>query len=483
MNRRMVFYILGRIIMFEAILLLLPSIVAVIYRESALWSFLIAAGVALAVSFALTFLSRPSNRLIYAKEGFVIVALAWIIMSAIGALPFTLSGQIPSYIDALFETVSGFTTTGASILTDVESMCKSCLFWRSFTHWVGGMGVLVFIMAVVPSLCDRSIHILRAEVPGPVVGKLVPRVRQTAKILYLIYIGLTLTELILLLFGGMNFFEATVHALGTAGTGGFGIKADSISSYSPYIQWVIAIFMIVFGVNFNLYYFILIRRGKTAIKSSELWCYICMILISAGIICYNIMPIYQNVGDSARHSVFQVATVMSTSGFATADFNAWPMLSKTILLILMFAGGCAGSTAGGLKISRIMILFKMIKRELLHMVHPRSVASVKLEGKKVDEVTAKSVGIYFALYIILILSAFFLLSFETGFDTEANFTAAVSCFNNIGPGLGAVGPMGGYAGYSAFSKIVLTLAMLFGRLEIYPILFTIIPSTWSRKIN
>ncbi len=483
MNRRMVFYILGRIIMFEAALLLLPAVVALIYSESALWSFLIAAGVALVLSFLLTFSSRPSTRLIYAKEGFVIVALAWILMSAIGALPFTISGEIPNYIDAFFETVSGFTTTGASILTNVEAMCKSALFWRSFTHWLGGMGVLVFIMAVVPSLCDRSIHILRAEVPGPVVGKLVPKVRQTAKILYLIYIALTAVEIILLLCGGMSLFESLLHAFGTAGTGGFGLRADSISSYSPYIQWVIAIFMIIFGVNFNLYYFILIRRIKTAFKSAELWCYIGILLVSAGIITANIYPIYQNIGDSARHSVFQVATVMSTTGFATADFNTWPMVSKTILLILMFSGACAGSTAGGLKISRVMMLFKMIKREFLHMVHPRAVASVRMEGKKVDDVTTNSVGIYFALYIVIILSVFLLLSFEAGFNVEDNFTASVACFNNIGPGLGAVGPMGGYAGYSGFSKLVLSFAMLLGRLEIYPILFALIPSTWTRKIN
>lgn len=471
---------IGQIIKLEAVLLVLPLAVSIIYRERCALSFLITALASLFVGFAVTLISKPGNRLIYAKEGFVIVALAWLALSAIGAVPFVLSGEVRSYADAFFETVSGFTTTGASVLTDIEGMSHGLLFWRSFTHWVGGMGVLVFIMAIIPSVCDRSIHILRAEMPGPVMGKLVPKLKQTAKILYLIYIVMTVFEMILLLCGGMSLFDSALHSFATAGTGGFGIKGDSIASYSPYLQWVIAAFMFLFGINFNIYYLLLVRRFRSVLKSTETWCYIAICLISVSIITGNIYSIYGNLPDSVRASAFQVASLVTTTGFSTADFNLWPGLSKGILLILMFIGGCAGSTAGGLKVSRVVMMIKMIRREFMKMIHPRSVSAVRIEGKKVDDTTLNGVNVYFALYMVIYFAVFLLLCLEP-FDFETNFTAVAACYNNIGPGFGAVGPMGSFSGYSAFSKIVLSATMLLGRLEIYPLLFALIPSTWTKK--
>ncbi len=461
-------------------LLVFPLIVALIYREECYHDFLVTALGALALGFIMTTVFKPTNRMIFAKEGFVITALAWIAMSLIGAVPFVLSGEIPSYIDAVFETVSGFTTTGASILTDVEALSHGMLFWRSFTHWVGGMGVLVFMMAIVPSLCDRSIHIMRAEMPGPIVGKIVPKVKHTAKILYLIYLVMTALEVILLLCGNMSLFDSLIHAFGSAGTGGFGIKADSVASYSPYLQWVIAVFMLLFGINFNLYYLILIKRFKSAISSGELWCYIGIIAASVAIISHNIYPLYGSIGDTVRTSFFQVSSIITTTGFSTADFNMWPSLSKAILLLLMFVGGCAGSTAGGLKVSRIMMLFKQIRREFKKMLHPRSVQAVKFEGKVVDDTTLTGVGTYLALYLAIFVSTFVVLSFDA-FDFETNFSAVTACFNNIGPGLGVVGPTGSFAYYSDLSTVALTVGMLFGRLELYPLLFLVFPSTWTRK--
>lgn len=471
---------IGQIIKLEAVLLVLPLAVSLIYRERCALSFLITAAAALFVGFAITVISKPGNRLIYAKEGFVIVALAWLALSAIGAVPFVLSGEVRSCADAFFETVSGFTTTGASVLTDVESLSHGLLFWRSFTHWVGGMGVLVFIMAIIPSVCDRSIHILRAEMPGPVMGKLVPKLKQTAKILYLIYIVMTVLEMILLLCGGMSLFDSALHSFATAGTGGFGIKGDSVASYSPYLQWVIAVFMFLFGINFNIYYLLLIRRFRSVLKSTETWCYIAICLISVALITGNIYGIYGNLPDSVRASAFQVASVVTTTGFSTADFNLWPGLSKGILFILMFIGGCAGSTAGGLKVSRVVMMIKMIRREFLKMIHPRSVSAVQIEGKTVDDTTLNGVNVYFSLYMVIYFAAFLLLCLEP-FDFETNFTAVAACYNNIGPGFGAVGPMGSFSGYSAFSKFVLSATMLLGRLEIYPLLFALIPSTWTKK--
>ena len=466
----------------EGLLLLVPAGVAALCREGCVFSLLIAAVVALGIGFGMTGKSRPTDKVIYAKEGFVIVAFSWVLMSVVGALPFVISGEIPSFIDAFFETVSGFTTTGASILNDVETMSKGLLFWRSFTHWIGGMGVLVFILAVVPTVSDRSIHILRAEVPGPTVGKLVPRMKDTAKILYMLYIVLTLVMVIFLLLGGMSLFDSFIHAFGAAGTGGFGIKADSVGSYSPYLQWVITLFLIIFGVNFNLYYLILIGRIKTAVKSTEIWVYLALWVGSSAIVMMNLLPFgyYEGVADTVRHSAFQTASIMTTAGFSTVDFDLWPNLSKGILLLLMCIGSCAGSTAGGLKIARVILLMKMIKREIRHMLHPRSVAVVKFEGKRVDDQTLRSASAYFIIYMVISALIFLLLCFD-GFDMTTNISATIACVNNIGPGLGQVGPMCSFAGYSDFSTIVLSVAMLLGRLEIFPILFAFSPTIWIKR--
>ncbi|MBR3868020.1 MAG: TrkH family potassium uptake protein [Clostridia bacterium] len=480
MNRRFVFRLLGKMLMVTSLLMVLPLIVSLVYKEDCYISFLISMGVSLAIGFTLMVFCKTEDRVIYAKEGFVIVALSWLCMSAVGALPFVLSGEIPSYIDAFFETVSGFTTTGASILDDVEMLSHGTLFWRSFTHWVGGMGVLVFIMAIIPASTDRSIHILRAEVPGPIVGKLVPKMRDTAIILYLIYIVLTVIEIVMLLLGGMPLFDSLVHSFGTAGTGGFGIKSDSIASYSPYLQWVITVFMMIFGVNFNLYYLLLTKKIKSVFRSEELWTYIGIGLVSTAVIAFNIRDMYSSLSETVRISSFQVATIVTTTGYATADFNLWPDLSKTILLLLMFIGSCAGSTAGGFKISRVIMLFKMIKREIKSLIHPRAVGVVRFEGKKVDDPVLKSLSAYFAIYVACFIGIFLLISFD-GYDILTNFSASAACFNNIGPGLGAVGPAANYAGYSVFSKFVLSVAMLLGRLEIYPILFFMSRAAWSKK--
>ena len=476
----MILNTVGLMLKVEAALLLLPAIAALIYGESCLWSILISAAISLAAGFALTLLSRPKSQVIYAREGFITVALAWVAVSAVGALPFYISREIPSYIDAFFETVSGFTTTGASILANVEVMSRGLLFWRSFTHWVGGMGVLVFVMALVPSVTDRSIHIMRAEMPGPVVGKLMPRARDTASILYKIYVGMTLAQIILMWAGGMPLYESIVHAFGTAGTGGFGVKADSIAGYSPYLQWVITVFMLLFGINFNLYYLLLIRRFRAAAQSSECWYYLGIVGVSIALITANILPMYESFQEALRLSAFQVASIVTTTGYATADFNLWPQFSKAILLLLMIVGACAGSTGGGLKVSRAVMLFKTVGREIRHLLHPRSVNSVRFEGKQVDGATLKGVSSYFALYIICILAICLILSLEP-FDLETNLSATLACFNNIGPGLAAVGPASNYAAYSPLSKLVLSLAMLLGRLEIYPLLLTLIPTTWIRK--
>ena len=377
MNLKMIVYTLGRLIGLEGILLSLPLAVSLIYGEwNVALAFAITATFAILVSVLIFKCTKKRDETIYAREGFVIVALAWIALSAIGAIPFVISGDIPSYIDAFFETVSGFTTTGASILTNVEALSHGALFWRSFTHWIGGMGILVLMMAIVSDNNGRSIHIMRAEMPGPTVDKIVPKVRNTAKILYIIYIAMTLVETVLLLFGGMDLFESVVHSLGTAGTGGFGIKANSIAGYSSYCQWVITIFMLLFGVNFNLYYLILIRKFRSAIKSEELWAYIGIIVASTAIITANISSMYSTIGETIRHSAFQVASIITTTGYASRDFNLWPTTSKILLVTLMFVGACAGSTGGGLKISRIIIWAKAIRKELRRYIHPHSIQIV-----------------------------------------------------------------------------------------------------------
>lgn len=481
MNRKMVYYLTGRIILLEGALLLAPLAVSLIYGDNGIVPFLITIGICALIGGLLSLLFRNHSTMIFAKEGFLITALAWVCLSLIGAIPFVLSGEIPNYIDAFFETVSGFTTTGASILADVESKSHSILFWRSFTHWMGGMGILVLMVAIIPNLSGRTIHVLRAEMPGPTMGKLVPKLRDTAKILYYIYFVLTLLEFILLMLGGMPTFDSAVHALGTAGTGGFGIKNDSITSYSAYHQWVIAAFMMLFGVNFNLYYLLILRRFRSVFRSEEFWTYVTVVLAATGLVTWNILSIYGSLPEAVRQAFFQVNTVVSTTGFSTADFNAWPELSKTVLVLLMFMGGCAGSTAGGLKVARLVMLYKTVRRELRHLLHPRSVSAVRFEGKALDDGTLVSVGNYFALYIGLFVLFLLIVSFQPGFDFLSNFTAVASCFNNIGPGLAKVGPTANFSAYRPVIKLVLAFAMLFGRLEIYPMLISMSPSTWTRR--
>ena len=402
-------------------------------------------------------------------------------MTLIGALPFTLSGSIPFYPDALFETASGFTTTGSTILTAFDAMPRSDMFWRCFSHWIGGMGVLVFLMAVLPMSGDYSMHIMRAEVPGPVVGKLVPRARQTAKVLYLIYLALTLLEMLFLLFGGMSFYDALLHAFSTAGTGGFSPNAASIGGYdSLYLEIVIAVFMFLFGVNFNLYYLILIRRASSALRSEELHRYVLIIFVSALAISVGITGLYGNYFTALRHAFFNTLSVISTTGFATVDFTLWPEYCKWILILLMFCGACAGSTAGGLKLSRVMILLRAEAVSLRQMLRPRNVSRVQLDGKRVDDGIVKAAALFFTLYLLLLLLFSMLISFD-GFGLSTSFTAVLSCLSNVGPGMTTlIGPMGNFSCFSVRSKVLLTLAMLLGRLEIYPILILFFPRTWKQ---
>lgn len=480
MNIKMVLNTIGKILIALGALMLLPVIVSLCYSEKCVVSFLLSIAVSLVLGLVLTLLIKPANTNMYAKEGFAIVSGSWILMSLIGALPFFLSGEIPNYIDAVFETVSGFTTTGASILRDVETLSHGLIFWRSFTHWIGGMGVLVFVMAISPTATDRSLHIMRAEMPGPIIGKLVPKAKETAKILYIIYIVLTFVQIIMLLCGGVSLFESTVLSFGTAGTGGFSLKASGMAEYSSYVQWVITIFMLIFGVNFNLYFLILIKRFKAAVTSHELWMYLCIVLASTALIAVNIFnESGYSVADSIKHSAFQVSSIITTTGYATADFNLWPSFSKTVLVLLMFIGGCAGSTAGGLKVSRVIILFKSVKKEFNKLLHPRSVSTVKFEGKTLEDGTISGVTNYLAVYFICLLLLFVVLSLN-GLDFETNATAAITCFNNVGPGLSLVGPFGGFYCFNGFSKVLLSFAMLLGRLEIFPILLFFTPATWVR---
>ena len=489
MNYRMIFYMVGRLLQLESVLLLLPAAVCLIYGDGGLAALLISAAVAVMVGSVMTLFRRPKNQTIYAKEGFVIVALSWLLLSVVGALPFVISGALPNFVDAFFETVSGFTTTGATVTTTLRpmgeqlGMSHGILFWRSFTHWIGGMGVLVLMMALSPSQSGRTIHVMRAEVPGPIVGKLVPRLRDTAKILYLIYLGMTVIEIICLRVAGMPLFDSMVHTFGTAGTGGFGIYSTSIGEYNVACQWIITVFMWLFGVNFNVYYLLLIRNFRSALGSRELWVYGGITLAAIVGITLNVIPTeaYATTEETVRHAAFQASSIITTTGFATTDFNAWPMFAKCVLVMLMFIGACAGSTGGGLKVSRVMLVGKSVGRELKRLIHPRSVGVIRLEGKRVEESVVQSATAYVALYFLLVGASFLLLCLEPAFDLESNFTAVAACINNVGPGLGAVGPNGTYADYSVLSKIVLSFAMLLGRLEIYPLVLTLSPGTWTKR--
>lgn len=475
----MIFFVVGFIVAAEGALLLLPALTALIFLEREGLAYLATSAGCGVVGTALILLCRTGRQTIYAGEGFAIVALGWIAMSAAGAVPFVITGEIPNYIDALFETVSGFTTTGASIVENVGTLSHASIFWRSFTHFIGGMGVLIFIMAVIPNLADRSINIMRAEMPGPVVGKLVPRVKQTAMILYVIYVAMTLTEMILLIAGGMPFFDSLCYSLGTAGTGGFSATPEGI--VTPYSQWVVAVFMLLFGVNFNLYYLIIAGKIKAALSSVELRVYLIVAAASGLFITFMIWPgHYESFSDALRHAFFQTSSIITTTGYATADFNTWPMVCRALLVLLMCTGACAGSTAGGLKLSRVIIGLKHLRAEFRRLIHPRSYTAVTFEGRQVDQTTLNGVSVYLILYVVTLGVAFFLLSFDKLGFTE-NVTAAVACMNNIGPGLGLVGPASNYSAYSGFSKIVLSIAMLAGRLEFYPLVLTFLPATWRRK--
>lgn len=479
MNYKMVLYTMGRVVLLEAAFLVLPMAVSLLYGERCAVSFGLTILVALAVGFLLTFLCRGSHGTSSIKDGFMIVALTWIMLSAIGALPFVFSREIPSYVDAFFETVSGFTTTGATILTDVEALSRGMIFWRSFTHWIGGMGILVFVVMLMKTT-DRSINILKAEMPGPTVDKLAPKSRDTARILYLLYISLTVLETALLLLGGMGLFDSVVHSLSTAGTGGFGAYNASAANFSPYIQWVLTVFMLLFGVNFNLYYLLLLGRVRDIFRNTEFKVYLGIIAAAVTIITVDILPLYQSFSASLRQASFQVAAIMSTTGFVTADFTVWSPLSKTLLLLLMFLGGCAGSTAGGLKLSRIIILCKMARRELRRTLRPRVVDVIKMDGHRLEEQTAHSVAVYFALYMLCIGALLVALSFSP-FDMETNLFSSVSCFNNVGPAFGMAGPVGNYSLYQPVLKLLLCVGMLLGRLEIYPMLLLFVPAAWRRK--
>ena len=469
MNYKTIFNIIGKVLLLEAALLLLPLGVSAAYSDGCTDDFLIGAAAAAALGAVMFFPTRAVRKPLSVRDSLAAAALTWLFASLVGCLPFMTSGEISSFPDAFFETVSGFTTTGASILTDVEHMSRSLLFWRSFTHWLGGMGILVLVTAIAAGSGSGSTNILKAEMPGHSLDKFTPKAKNNAKLLYGIYIALTLLETVLLIAGGMPVFDSVVHALGTAGTGGFGIKADSIASYSAYLQWVITVFMLLFGVSFNIYCLVLMRRWREALRSNELRSYLGIFAAATVIVCISIYPMYNSVSEVIRLSSFQTASIITTTGYATADFNAWPQLAKAVLFILMFCGGCMGSTAGGLKISRVTVLAQVCANELRRSINPRAVNSVKLNGTVLTDEQERSVLSYLALYLAVTVVTFILVSID-GLGFEEDFTAAVSCLNNIGPGFGLIGPAGSYAAYSGFAKIVLSVAMLIGRLEIYPLL-------------
>lgn len=473
MNRAMIRNILGSVLEIEAVLLLIPVITALCYGENAGWYYLATAALCFLVGFLFK-LRKATDTVFYLKEGCVITGLSWILMSAFGCLPLWVSGEIPRFEDALFETISGFTTTGASILPAVEDLTHAALMWRSLTHWIGGMGVLVFLLAIMPSSGSSHMNIMRAESPGPSVGKLVPKVRQTAAILYLIYFAMTLLEIVLLLFGGMNAFEAINSALATAGTGGFGFRNDSMGSFSPYLQWVIAVFMILFGINFNVYYLILFGQIKRALRCEELRVYLLIIAGSVAIVFFNIINMFSNAADALRHSVFTIGSLISSTGFATVDFDLWPSAAKTVLVGCMFVGACAGSTGGGIKMSRIIIAVKTVVKELNAYVHPKSVRKIQFEEKPVEHEVVRAVNVYIITFFVLFVSSLLIISFD-GKDLVTNFTAVVATINNIGPGLNLVGPTANFGHFSILSKIVLMFNMLAGRLELFPILLLFHP--------
>ncbi len=481
MNFRLINSILSRVIMLQGVLLLPSCLVGILYKE---WgdalTYLIVSFVCFIVGF-LMYLTKPKSSTFYAKEGFVAVSLSWIIMSLIGAMPLYFTSDIPSFTDALFEIISGFTTTGSSILPNVEALSHANLFWRSFSHWIGGMGVLVFILAILPMSGGSTMNLMKAESPGPSVGKLVPRIQQTAFLLYAIYFAMTIIELILLLCGSMKPFDALCLTLGTAGTGGFGIKNDSLASYSVYSQIIITIFMFLFGVNFTFYYYILIKKVKDALRMEEVRGYFLLFSAAAIAIALN-LSLSGNPGfwHNLQQSAFQVASVMTTTGYATTDFNLWPTFSKVILVGLMFIGACAGSTGGGIKVSRILLYVKQVGKELMQQIHPRQISVTKLDGKGIEHTTIRSCNVFLMTYGVVFIISILLISLD-GFDFTTTFTAVVATLNNVGPGLNMVGPTGNFADFSVFSKYVLMFNMLAGRLEILPMLILFHPATWKKQ--
>ena len=477
MNYKMIRNILGWLLIFEAGFMLVPLITGLCYAEAEVWYFAVTALICAAIG-SLCIWKKPKDPVLYAREGFVIVALSWIILSLFGAIPFFVSGTIPNYVDAVFETVSGFTTTGASILSAVEPLPRCMLMWRSFTHWVGGMGVLVFIMAFIPLSGGQNMHIMKAESPGPSVSKLVPRVKTTALILYSIYLGLTLIQFILLLCGGLNVFEALTTAFGTAGTGGFGVLNDSMASYSPYIQWVVIAFMLLFSVNFSCYYLFLLGRFKEAFNG-ELRRFICIVGAVILVVTLNVRGLFDTLGEALRHVAFTVASLISTTGFSTENFDAWPELSRTLLVLIMFIGACAGSTGGGLKVSRLMILFRGAFNEIGNLIHPRRVKRITIDGHPVEPEVVRATNVYMMWYVLLFTVSVILISFDDH-DLITNFTAVTATINNIGPGLNLVGPTGNFAFFSIPSKLVLIFDMLAGRLELFPMLVLFAPATWKK---
>lgn len=480
MNYKMIKYILGRMLGIEAVVLLIPMLVSLIYRESC-WKYFLITSVILAVVFLLTGRKQPSNSHIYGKEGFVIVGFAWILWSVFGALPFTLSGSIPFYVDALFETISGFTTTGSTILNEIEGLPYGILFWRNLTHWIGGMGVLVFVLMLTTLNDKNAMHLMRAEVPGPDKDKMIPKARENALLLYKMYLALTIAEIILLKLGGMSIYDSIVHAFSTAGTGGFSTRNASIAAYdSAYIDGVITIFMILFGINFNMYFLILIKDFKSVFKNEELRVYLGIIATAIILITINITSMYGSILKAFRYASFQVATIISTTGFITADFDLWPEFSKAILLTIMMVGACGGSTGGGAKVSRIMIMVKSIKREVKQLLHPKSVNITKVNGKKVSDDAMRGIYIYFFAYAIIIVISVILVSLNN-YDFGTTFTSVLTTLNNVGPGIMKVGPTCNFSFFSPLSKLVLCMDMLIGRLEIFPFLMIFSPSLWRRR--
>ncbi len=477
MNFKMIVNILGWILIFEAMFFLVPLITAVVFGEKAFWYFLISAVLCL-VCGGLLIMKKPAQKTLYSREGYVIVSLSWIILSIFGALPFFISGVIPDFTDALFETVSGFTTTGASILGDVESLPRSMLIWRSFTHWVGGMGVLVFIMAFVPLSGGQNMHIMKAESPGPSVSKLVPRVKTTAMILYSIYFFLTFIEFILLLFGGMSVFDALNTAFATAGTGGFGIKNDSFAGFSPCLQIIVTVFMLLFSINFGSYYLVITGKLREAFNL-ELRVFLIIVAATTAMITYNSREIFESTAEGLRHVCFTVASIISTTGFSTVDFDLWPEPSRMLIVLIMFIGGCAGSTCGGIKISRILILLKSLGKELLVMLHPKQVRKITLDGHTVEHETVRAVNVFMVCYVIIFAISMAIISFDNH-DLITNFTAVSAAINNVGPGLELVGPTRNFGFFSSPVKLVLIFDMLAGRLELFPMLLLFTPATWKK---